>query len=65
MWACVCGGGGAVAVDVGKRQREPASQKREERMREKTYLDKEFRLGPPRTELTQTYELREKMLIIV
>ena len=54
-----------MAVDVGKRQREPASQKREERMREKTYLDKEFRLGPPRTELTQTYELREKMLIIV
>ena len=38
-----------MAVDVGKRQREPASQKREERMREKTYLDKEFRLGPPKT----------------
>ena len=40
-------GVGVVAVDVGKRQREPASQKREERMRESMYLDKDFRLGQP------------------
>ena len=30
-------GVGGVVVDVGKRQREPASQKREERMRESMY----------------------------
>ena len=41
VFVCVCVGGGG--SDYGC-DREPASQKRVERMRESVYLDKEFRL---------------------